>query len=284
MSYNFDPNNQNNPYGGAALPPHYLVTQSAKNIKSMTRQALKGHWGEAILAAFIIEAIMSGPRIFFGMMNSGFLAFLSDFYGIVITGPANVGLVMFLMGIFRMENPEKRLIYKGFQDKELFIKGLLVYCSMMIRIIFLSFLFIIPGVIAAFKYSMAYRVLVDHPEYTAGDCLRASANIMSGNKLKLFMVELSFWFWLILVNIPRSVCTQQAIAAVADIEGLLTDMEVFNRFINDVNSNPWIILTYVLTVILNVYIQTSMCCFYDLAAGNLVVRQSYTGDNENGNQ
>lgn len=288
MSYNFNPNNQNgqyNPYGGAALPPHYLVTQPAKNIKSMARQTLKGHWAEAILASFIMEIIMSGPGLLLSMLgDNGILNFISDFYSIVVAGPANIGLIMFFMGIFRMENPEKRLIYKGFQEKELFIKALLVYCGMMIRIIFLSFLFVIPGIIAAFKYSMAFRILADHPEYSSGDCLRASANMMSGNKLKLFLVDLSFWFLALVASIPRIIAIEQASIDVTNLELLLSDMEVFSTFMNEVLSNPWIILSYLLGIVLNVYIQMTMCCFYDLAAGNLVVKQSDTGDYSNGNQ
>lgn len=282
MPYDYDPNN---PYG-AGMPRHYIVGQSCRNMKRLARQTLKGHWGEAILAAFIMEAIMSGPRLLLGALagNGGFISFLSDLYSVVIVGPANVGLMMFFLGIFRMDNPEKRIIYRGFQSKEMFFKGLLVYCSMMIRIIFWSFLFVIPGIIASFRFSMSFRILCDHPEYTPGECLAASSMMMKGNKLKFFILQLSFWFWALLAGLPRGISAEMALQGVPNLQALMTDLSVFSEYMNKYLSNPWMLLSYALGVILNVYIQMAGCCFYDLAAGNLVVKQANTGDETYGDQ
>lgn len=281
MPYDYDPNN---PYE-ASMPRHYIVAQSCRNIKRMARQALQGHWGEAILAAFIIEAIMSGPRMLLNSLgNSNFLSFLSDLYSIVITGPANVGLIMFFLAIFRMDDPEKRLIYHGFQSRQMFFKGVMLYCFMMVRIIFWSLLFVVPGIIASFRFSMSFRILCDHPEYTPGECLDASSMMMRGNKLKYFLLQLSFWFWAILAGLPKGISASQAMQSVSDLRALMTDLSVFSDYVNRYLSNPWMLLSYALGIILNVYIQIAGCCFYDLAAGNLVVKQANTGDEYYGDQ
>ena len=60
-----------------------------------------------------------------------------------------------------------------------------------------SLLFIIPGIVKSYSYSMAYFIKVDHPEYTATQAITESRRIMDGNKMKLFLLDLSFIGWMI---------------------------------------------------------------------------------------
>ena len=64
-----------------------------------------------------------------------------------------------------------------------------------------SLLFVFPGIIKKYAYSMAYYVLADNPDFTAREALRESKRIMKGHKFDLFILELSFIFWNILVSI-----------------------------------------------------------------------------------
>ncbi len=61
-----------------------------------------------------------------------------------------------------------------------------------------SLLLIIPGIVKMFSYSMASFVRIDHPEYTANECITASKKMMKGHKWDLFMLGLSFIGWGIL--------------------------------------------------------------------------------------
>ena len=58
-----------------------------------------------------------------------------------------------------------------------------------------SLLLIIPGVIKSYAYSMAYFVKIDNPNYTAKQALDESERLMKGNKMKLFLLDLSFIGW-----------------------------------------------------------------------------------------
>ena len=60
-----------------------------------------------------------------------------------------------------------------------------------------SLLFVIPGIIKAFSYSMAYYVKIDHPEYDWNACIKESMRIMDGHKMELFVLMLSFIGWTI---------------------------------------------------------------------------------------
>ena len=45
---------------------------------------------------------------------------------------------------------------------------------------------------------MSYYILVENPDYTASEALRESKRIMKGQKLKLFVLWLSFIGWFLL--------------------------------------------------------------------------------------
>ena len=65
-----------------------------------------------------------------------------------------------------------------------------------------SLLLVVPGIIAAYRYSMAVYILLDNPEYSAMECIRQSKQLMDGHKLDLFVLQLSFIGWYILTAIP----------------------------------------------------------------------------------
>ena len=61
-----------------------------------------------------------------------------------------------------------------------------------------SLLFIIPGIIKAISYYMAYFVLADNPELSAKEALDESKRITSGHIGDLFVLYLSFISWVLL--------------------------------------------------------------------------------------
>ncbi len=65
-----------------------------------------------------------------------------------------------------------------------------------------SLLFIIPGVIAQYRYRMAIYLLCDHPEMSPLECIRESKRLMSGHKAELFVLDWSFIGWNLLEVLP----------------------------------------------------------------------------------
>ena len=61
-----------------------------------------------------------------------------------------------------------------------------------------SLLFILPGILALLSYSMTSYILAEHPELTASEALRQSKQMMTGNRRRLFWLQLSFFGWEIL--------------------------------------------------------------------------------------
>jgi len=57
-------------------------------------------------------------------------------------------------------------------------------------------LFVVPGVIAALRYSQCWFLKAEHPEWSAGQCLSESCRLMDGHKRELLSYILCYW-WLL---------------------------------------------------------------------------------------
>ncbi|MBQ3011222.1 MAG: DUF975 family protein [Peptococcaceae bacterium] len=58
-----------------------------------------------------------------------------------------------------------------------------------------SMLLIVPGIIASYRYRQGLYILLDHPEMSVSECIRASKHMMQGKKMELFLLDLSFFGW-----------------------------------------------------------------------------------------
>ncbi len=59
-------------------------------------------------------------------------------------------------------------------------------------------LLVIPGIIAAYRYSQAIFIMVEDPNKGIMQCIRESKEMMAGHKMEYFILELSFFFWMLL--------------------------------------------------------------------------------------
>lgn len=63
-------------------------------------------------------------------------------------------------------------------------------------------LFIIPGIIKMYSYSMTPYIYSENPQLSANDAITESRRIMDGNKWRLFCLEFSFIGWELLAAAP----------------------------------------------------------------------------------
>lgn len=114
-------------------------------------------------------------------------------------GIVGVGFTLFTLNTIRKTEPLLENLLDGFG----FLPRLLLVMILQYLFIFLwSMLFVIPGIIAAYRYSLSIYVMIDHPEYSAMDCIRESKRLTQGYKGQLFMLDLSFLLWLLLSALP----------------------------------------------------------------------------------
>lgn len=114
----------------------------------------------------------------------------------LIVGPMQVGVsYVFLTQARQKGGYDLGSLFYGFTNDigGNLILGLLVTIFTMLW----SLLFVIPGIVKAYSYSMAYFIKIDHPEYDWRRCIDESQRMMDGHKMDLFILDLSFIGWMI---------------------------------------------------------------------------------------
>jgi uncharacterized membrane protein len=180
------------------MDQNIIVNESSANLRALGRDALKGKWGLGIAGTLVYFALTIIPVIIlnsiFGRGEAG-PSGISTIYNLLINGPMILGYAMFAISIFRKRETSAAEVFYGF---ERFVKAFGLYIVMSIFIILWSLLLIIPGIIAAFRYSLCFYILADHPEMGIMEALNESKRMMRGNKWKMFCLSLSFIGWTIL--------------------------------------------------------------------------------------
>ena len=107
----------------------------------------------------------------------------------------NGGYYIYCMGIRRGAEMPYATLLDG-----LSVAGKLIWCwlQMTVRIFLWSMLFVIPGIIAAYRYRFAYYNVLSDDALSAGDAIRLSCRQTQGRKADLFMLDLSFIGWSLL--------------------------------------------------------------------------------------
>ena len=125
---------------------------------------------------------------------------------LVLTGPLSYGLYKCFI---RQNRTGDGLgfsnLFSGFTDDfgGNFLLGLLIVVFTFLW----SLLFVIPGIIKTYSYSMAFFIKIDHPEMGWKECIDGSKAMMKGHKWELFVQDLSFLGWFILGSLILGIGT-----------------------------------------------------------------------------
>lgn len=115
---------------------------------------------------------------------------------LVLTGPFTYGKDrMFLKQARDNEDMVFADLFKGFTED---LGGnILIGLATMLFAFLWSLLFIIPGIVKAYAYSMVFYLKADHPDYDWKKCINESKRLTMGHKGELFVLDLSFIGWYI---------------------------------------------------------------------------------------
>lgn len=158
-------------------------------LKEEAKQRLSGNWGTAVLVTLIYLAI----SILIGSFEN-----IGSFIQFLITGPLTLGLAGFYLLLTRQQGVKLENMFDGFKN---YVPSLLAYLLTTIFTLLWTLLLIIPGIIAALRYSLTYYILNDQPQMKVMDAIQLSSDMMQGYKGKLFLLLLSFIGWYVLAII-----------------------------------------------------------------------------------
>ncbi len=121
---------------------------------------------------------------------------------IFIVNPLEVGIRRFFQKNLKEEANLREICYAFDHHyknsvKIMFFRDLYVFLW--------SLLFLIPGIIKAYEYRMVPYVLEEHPDIRKEEAFARSRSLMSGNRWKAFVLDLSFLGWYILSGMTMGV-------------------------------------------------------------------------------
>lgn len=192
-----------------------VLNRSAIKYEAKNFISTDTRWLKMFFAAIIIYILNNGISIYYNVrsiFSDGFTYF-DDYYsqgsdssiGIgsvngvisIILLPFLVSLAGYYLNHIRGFNPEWKSIYKEGFDR--FGKYLSTMIVTNIIIGLWSLLFVIPGVIKGYAYSQVKYILHDNPNLNSQDARRMSDIMTKGYKSDLFVLDLSFFAWYLLV-------------------------------------------------------------------------------------
>ncbi|MBN2547103.1 MAG: DUF975 family protein [Spirochaetes bacterium] len=162
---------------------------SFSKLKLDAKTKLTGNWTNAIIVN-LLYIIVAG---------SASSTYLLSF---IFLGPVLLGIYNYYVKLVRKENPSIENLFDGFKSLKLIIKSIILFFAISLFILLWSLLFIIPGIIASLRYSMAFFILNDNPSMESIKAIELSKKMMHGYKVKLFLLYFSFigWFFLCLLT------------------------------------------------------------------------------------
>lgn len=183
----------------------------AKDFRDLARSRLKGHWGIAIgicLVATLLGGITGGYNLVqsldeslanwngnhYGFLYGGAAVLFALFsFAVFIIGSAvELGMHTFFCRTILGERPPFNTLFEKFH---IFGKALGLRMFIALFIMLWSFLLVVPGIIAAYRYSMAPYLMAEYPQMGIREAVNRSKELMDGNKGRLFCLHLSFIGW-----------------------------------------------------------------------------------------
>ena len=177
----------------------------SRAIKAEARSLL--HTGEVnpfkltlfyLLISLVLDTVNAGVSYTIGSAG-GFTVLSFSFVSILIglvSLVLNAGYFCYCFGILRREQMPYDSLFDAFP-----FAGKVILLSIVegIFIFLWSMLFVIPGIIAAYRYSFAILNLCENPDLGVMEALDLSKRQTNGYKMQLFLLQLSFIGWSLLV-------------------------------------------------------------------------------------
>ena len=245
-----------------------IVNEESRVMRAIARKALTNNWIPVALGVFLYD-VMIGiiPDFMNNFISIGTISqynevvgqnvkvsYLAGFYQMFFTGVFAVGMCSFLIAFFRKKDINPGYVFNGF---EYYFKCFGLSVMVALFTFFWSLLLIVPGIIAAFRYSQAFYILADDSSKGIMQCIAESKYMMYGNKAKLFCLDISYIGWMILGAIPL---------------GLVSNKDIIS---SDVISFALSVIATAFYCVAVAYLKTGQTVTYDMMTGNLKSKPTF---------
>lgn len=205
------------------------MTFTAKEFRKIARTKLRGNWGRSILVSFIaavicglggiyetisklasldVEALIAGDAealiaqyesLDGAMTGSPILALIVGIAVILLTGAITQGCNRYYTNLtLNGKADEVSVLFSRF---DIFLKTVGLELFMTLFTFLWGLLFVIPGIVATYRYRLAHYLMAENPELGIRQAVNMSKELMKGHKWRLFCLDLSFIGWGILASL-----------------------------------------------------------------------------------
>ena len=162
-------------------------------LKAAAKQQISGKIGVLFLITLIIGLISGAAGALLNLIPGGGII-----ASVIITPAFALSMVRVYLSLLGGVQPKAGDAFSGFDDfwaafKVTFLVGLFTYLW--------TLLFIIPGIVKGYSYSMSMYILAENKGKSALECINESKAMTNGHKMDLFVLNLSFIGWMLLVAV-----------------------------------------------------------------------------------
>lgn len=189
-----------------------IVKESSSNIRLLARQAMDGQWKKVTGAVLIYLVCILVPvvliEVLFGSLSAEALeaamygeeemtsgSVIGSLYSVLVEGAFAFGMAYYFLQMIRSRVNDLGNVFSGFGY---YFKTLGLYLMISLKTLLWMLLLIVPGIIAALRYSQAFYILADDPGKGIMQCINESKALMKGNKAKILCLQLSYAPWALL--------------------------------------------------------------------------------------
>ena len=157
-----------------------------RDLMQQARASLQGNWGQGALITLVYVAVG------YAVLQVPMIGSLASW---IISGPLALGYAIVCLSLARRSRAEVAQVFEGFRH---FTVALAAYFLMIIFILLWTLLLIIPGIMAAYAYTMTFFVIADEPSISPFEAIRRSKAMMIGMRWKCFCLQCRFIGWILL--------------------------------------------------------------------------------------
>lgn len=228
----------------------------AKDYRRIARERLAGNWGVSIgvaLLASLLGGLLVGssflPELNINLEEPSFSTDMFDgnirinfepesvlnLVTLILGGVIQLGYALFLLKQTDRQSVEFQDLFSQFDR---FGAG---FCQLLLRKVYTALwtlLFIVPGIVAHYRYAMTPFIMLEKPELSASEAINASKELMNGHKWELFCLDFSFIGWdllcILTLNIGQIALMPYRNAAYAVFYRTITDTRTNSTSFTDI--------------------------------------------------
>lgn len=167
-------------------------------LKAQAKAQIKGKIGILFLITLIVGVVSAVASWLLGL-----IPVVGSIAATIIVTPAfSLSIIRVYLLVINGTKPEAKDAFSGFDDfwsafKVTFLVGLFTFLW--------SLLFVIPGIVKSYSYSMSMYILAENKGKAALECIEESKQMTDGHKGELFVLSLSFIGWMLLGSITLGI-------------------------------------------------------------------------------